>query len=412
MSATWSRSSSCIRVLARAPRRQLIQQKPRQLRYSTSQSTAQAQQTSGSSSALVGGITGGLVTFAGGYAWYYFSGAKTALDGAHATKEYFDSAKKKIASAAPDVENPNEVLKWLRTQATAYAAFIPGGSAFVKSAFDDIDSVRGKHGKEVDTIVKDAYNELKEITDKKGFSVETAWEGWGVLQRQLEKIGELAEDSASQILDNHPEMKKKLGKNLGQIKQMGERLGPEAKKQVEDLWTEIGDIIKKSGMNIEAATTKLENLLKEKVEKLQKLGADAWKKELKAAQPLLDKNPEIKKLIEENTDQLKQGNAQELFLKVKDAVNSGDTSNLKDFVNKAAEKASKSNFGSGVDQYLKMVPGGGQIIPKLKELKEITKEHGEEAETLIENTLKEIGQVLDKRMKEGQELAKKAKKSK
>ncbi|KAJ6256310.1 hypothetical protein Dda_8808 [Drechslerella dactyloides] len=410
MSATWNRGSSCVRVLARVNRRQLLQRQPRQLRYQSSQPTAQA--SGSSNSALVGGIAGGLVTFAGGYAWYSFSGAKEIVNGANTTKEYFESAKKKIAETAPDVNNPSEGLKWLRSQATAYAAFIPGGSAFVKSAFDDVDSVRAKHGDEVDAIVKDTYNELKKVTDKKGLTVETVWEGWSILQRQLEKIGELAGDSAHEILDNHPELKKKLGGNLNRIKQMGERFGPEAKKQAEDLWNEIGDIIKKSGMNVEAATTRLQKLIQEKVEQLEKLGDEAWKKGLKEAKPLLDKNPEVKKIIEENTESLKQGNAQELFSKVKDAVNSGNLDDLKTFVNDAADKASKSNFGSGVDQYLKLVPGGSQIIPKLKELKEISKEHGDEAEKLVEDTIREIKQVLDKKMNDARELAKKAKKSK
>ncbi|KAF3925160.1 hypothetical protein ABW20_dc0101782 [Dactylellina cionopaga] len=410
MSAVWSKSGACVRIAARASRRQVLQRQPQQFRFASTAPTTEA--AAGSSSALVGGIAGGLVTFAGGYAWYHFSGAKQVLNSAHTTKQYFESAKQKIASTAPDVNNPSEGLKWLRSQATAYSAFIPGGSAFVKSAFDDVDIVREKHGDEVDAIVKDTYNEMKQLTDKKGLSVETAWEGWSILQNKLEKISDLAGDSASEILDNHPELKKKIGGSLNQLKQMGEKYGPEAKKQVDDTWNQISDIVKKSGMNIDGLTSRLQKLLEEKTEQLKKLGDEAWKKGLKEAKPLLDKNPEVKQLIEENADTLKEGNAQELMTKVKDAISSGDLKGLRGYVDEAVQKANKSNFGSGVDQYLKLVPGGSQIIPKLKQFKEITKEHGEEAEKLVQDTIKEISQVLDKKMGEAKELSKKAKNSK
>ncbi|KAF3928898.1 hypothetical protein AA313_de0200806 [Arthrobotrys entomopaga] len=409
MSSAWSRSSSCVRVLARANCRQILLRNSQPLRHASTQSTTQA--SGSSNSALVGGIAGGLVTFAAGYGWYRISGAKQVIDSAHTTKQYFESAKQKIAATTPDVKNPSEGLKWLRSQSMAYAAFIPGGNAFVKSAFDDIDTIREKHGDEVDEIVRDTYNEIKQLTDKKGLSVETTWEGWNVLQRQLGKIGDLAGDSASEILDNHPELKKKIGGNLNQLKQMGEKFGPEAKKLVDDTWNQIRDIVKKSGMNIEGTASKLQSLLQEKTEQLKKLGDEVWKKSLKEAKPLLDKNPEIKKLVEENANSLKQGDAAELMAKVKDAVSSGNINDLKDYVNEAVDKANKSNFGSGVDQYLKMVPGASQIIPKLKQFKEVTKEHGEEAEKLVEDTIKEIGDVLEKRMKQAQELSNKAKKN-
>ena len=363
---------------------------------------------SGISHGVLGGLIGGGVVLAGGYGYYHFSGAKTMVNTAHQTKAYFEKAQQRLVEASPE---PNEILQWLRQTATSYAAFIPGAKGFVNTAFDDLDAVHRKHGDKVDKILKQAYDEIKDVTKDKGMSVETATQVWEILQQRLKQIGKLAGDAASDILNNHPEIKEKVGGNLDQLKEMGDRYGPEAKKQVDQTWQQIQDIIK-GGVSMETAT-KIRSLVEEKVEAVKKLGDEAWKKGMEQAKPYLDKSPRAKELIEKNADALKQGNEAELWEKLKESVQSGNTDGIEQYVKSAVDKAKSqgSSMGGDLDKYLKMIPGADKIMPKLSQLQEIGQKHGKEAENLLQETFDEIQQVLSKRVAQAEKLAQKAKDS-
>jgi len=265
--------------------------------------------------------------------------------------------------------------------------------------------VQEKHGDEVEKIVQDAYRELKKVGDK-GVSMETAVRGWEVLEKAVKRLGELAGDAAEQILDNHPQVKEKVGGNLEQLKGMAESYGPEAKKEVEDMWKQIGDVVK-GGVRA-GSVSQISKMVQEKVEKVRKMGDEAWKKGLEQAKPYLEKNPQVKKIVEENADALKQGNFSQLFEKVKDAVSSGNTDELKKYAQEAGEKAKKSGLGQGIEQYAKMIPGGDQIIPKLQKLQEVAQKHGDEAEKIMKGAYQDIQDVLQKRTSEAEKLAKDA----
>lgn len=126
------------------------------------------------------------------------------------------------------------------------------------------------------------------------------------------------------------------------------------------------------------------------------------------SRPYLEKSPEIKKLIDENKDALKQGNAAELFSKLKDAVTSGNTDQISSYIKDTASKANKQ--AGGFEKYLNMIPGGSEIVPQLTKLSTVAQEHGEEAEKLMKDTIKEIQGVLEKKVADAQKLADKAKK--
>jgi len=300
-----------------------------------------------------------------------------------------NSYTKHFKAPSPDFE-PNEAIEWLRSTAKSYGAIIPGVSGYIDSAFDDIDTIRRKHGKEVDAIVKEAYHELKDVTQA-GMSVAAATKAWDVLQKHMKRIGDLAGDAAQDIINNHPALKDKVGGNLDQLKQMGDKYGPEAKKQVDETWDQIKEIMK-SGVST-STIPKVQKLVQDKIQKVQELGGKVWDQSMEKAKPLLDKSPEVKEVVEKNADQLKkQGNVQELY--------------VQNTVNKVREG---SGGGSGgLEKYLKMIPGGGEIIPKLTEMQKIAQEHGEEAENIAKDTFKEIEQVLQKKLGEAQELAQKA----
>ena len=359
---------------------------------------------------MVGGLTGGALVFLGGYGYYHFSGAKTMVNTAHQTKQYFEAAQKRLSDSAPE---PNEALKWLRQTATSYAAFIPGAKSYVDSAFNDLDAIQAKHGDEVDQVVRKAYDEIKAVTKDKGMSVETATQVWEILQHRLQQIGDLAGDAAQDILNNHPELQAKVGGNLEQLKSLGDKYGPDAKKQVDQTWDQIRDIVK-AGVSVETAT-KIRALVHEKMELVTKMGDEAWQKGLEQAKPYLDKSPAIKKLVEDNADALKQGNVAELWATLKDAASSGNTDAVQQYIQSATGKAHKSSkggngavSGGGLDQYLHMVPGADKILPTLSRLQDIGQKHGKEAEDLLAETYEEVQAVLKKRVEQAERLAKKA----
>ena len=327
------------------------------------------------------------------------------MNTARKTEDAFKSYGKQFKESSPD---PNVALEWLRSTAKSYATFIPGATGFVDSAFDDLDAIRNKHGKEVDKIIKEAYTELKDVSSE-GMNMTAAKKAWDILEKHLLRVGDLAGDAASDILNNHPALKEKVGGNIDQLKQMGDKYGPEAKKQVDETWDQIRDVLK-SGVST-STIPKIQSLVQEKMQKIQELGGKVWDQGMEKAKPYLDKSPEVKKLVEENKEKLKkQGNVQELYEKVKDAVQSGNTDSLKQYVQNTVKKVGQSSGGGGggFEKYLNMVPGGGEIIPKLTQLQHIAQEHGEEAEKIAKDTFKEIQDVLQRKVREAEELAQKA----
>lgn len=285
---------------------------------------------------------------------------------------------------------------------------------------------------EVNAIVSDSYAQLKKVAEAKGFSLDAASKSWDILQSALSKITDLAGDAAEQILDNHPTLKNQVGGSFTQLKRMGEQYGPEAKKQVDDVYKQVSEIVK-GGVSFDTVS-KIKQLVESKQKDLAKLGDVAWNKGLEQAKPYLDKTPQVKELVEKNADALKNGDMSQLWEKLK----SGDAGDIEGFVKNAAEQAKdKANqaTGGGLDKYLSMLPGLGAIGPQLHKLKQVSHvdkrrvmrnernadnrlllvlqvadSKGDDAKDLLEKTYKDIEEVLKKRTGEAEKLANEAKK--
>jgi len=389
-----SRSSGALRT-------RVVQQTARNTRRFTSTESSGG----GSSPALVGAVSGGLTALVVGYGWYHFSGAKTLVHSANQTKAYFKTAQDKLKQAAP--EAPDDTLQWLREMALSYGALFPGAKMYINSAFDDLDAVRQKHGTEVDKIVKQAYGELKK-TSQKDMSMDTASEAWNIIEKYLSQIADLAGDAAEDILNNHPELKEKVGVNIDQLKDMGAKYGPEAQKQVDQTWSQIKDIVA-AGWSADTVN-KVRKLVEEKTEQVKKLGDEAWQKGMEQARPYLEKNPKVKELVEQNADALKSGNVTELYNKIKSAIESGSTEDIEKYIKSAADKAKQSGGFGGLEKYLSNIPGGDQVIPQLSKMSQIAQKHGKEAEKILNETIDEIQKVLKKKAEEAENLAGKAEK--
>ncbi|KAL1301545.1 hypothetical protein AAFC00_005784 [Neodothiora populina] len=386
---------------ARAPRTQ-------QARFQSSYSTGNA---SANSSHIGAGVAGGLAAAVALYGVYYITPAgqmsrkinKTAKE---ASQKYNEAAQMLQASTP----NADQAIDSIKQFAYSYVGWIPGGRQYVDTAFKDFDTVRENHRDEADKLVNDAYRQFQDLA-KSGLSMETASKAYDVLADLTKKVGELAGSAIDDILKNHPEAKEKFGGSVDQLKQMGEQYGPDAKKQVDETWKQVKEVMA-GGFSV-TTVTKAKKLIEEKVEQMKKLGDEAWSKGMEQAKPMLEKNPKIKDLIEKNTDALKSGNAKELFEKARSAVQNGEIRDFEEYINSTVEKAKSKGSqltGGSLDQYFKMIPSGGEIIPKLKNLSEIAEKHKEEGEKLFKETMDELKQVLDKKSKKAQEIVEKAKK--
>ncbi|KAK5253939.1 hypothetical protein LTS06_001745 [Exophiala xenobiotica] len=352
--------------------------------------------------ALMGGLAGGATALLIGYSWYHFSGAKSVVNSVHQAKSYVNSAFKKTTEAAPE---PNQAVEWLRDTVKSYTKMIPGASKYVDSALEDLEKIRQKHGEEVDQIIKETYNELKDTTNK-GFSVEAVSQAWDVIQKCFSRISSLAVDASQDILNNHPQLKEKLGGNFEQLQKMGEQYGPEAKEKVEETYNQVRDILK-GGIGI-STVGQLQKLLQEKVQDIKKYGDQAWQKGIEEAKPLLDKQPQLKELIENNKSKLLQGDLGQLWQKLQEAVKSGNTDDIQNFVKEQANNASQKVGGGNIEQYLQMIPGGSEIGSKLQQLQELSQKHGQEAEKLAKSAIEDIKKVLSQKVEEGKKLKEKA----
>lgn len=131
---------------------------------------------------------------------------------------------------------------------------------------------------------------------------------------------------------------------------------------------------------------------------------------MEQAKPHLEKSPQVKDFVEKNKDALKGGNLSQLWEKVQDATKSGDVSDLENMVKDQVSHAKESFGGKGLEQYLKMIPGGEDVSGKLRQLYEVGEKHGDKAEQLLKEAFEEVKGVLEKKVNEGQKLADEAKK--
>ena len=396
-----------LRALGRVQRKSL--NGARRSYASTNSATSSSSQNASHVPAIMGGIAGGSLVLAVGYGYYHTSGMKTMVQTSKQAKKYFQESTQKVKDQAPE---PGEASKWLRETAQSYAALIPGGKTYVNAAFDDLDKISEKHGDKVNEIIQDAYSEIRDTTKDKDVSLDSAMKVWNILQRRLGQIGELATDAAEDILDNHPALKEKVGGGFNELKSIGDHYGPEVKEQVDKTWDQVRSIASK-GISV-SSIDDIKSIVQDNVEKIKKMRDETFRKGMEQAKPYLDKSPKAKELVENNVESLKQGNVTQLWQKIKDAVSSGNTSDLESFVKQTVDQAKSSGVGGsggGLEDMLKKIPGAGSIAPQISKLVDVGDKHGKEAEDILKSAMNEIEQVLREKVKEAENLTDKAKDS-
>ena len=281
-----------------------------------------------------------------GYAYYHLSGAKQVVQTAKATKQQFDRVTNELKQKAP---SPNEALPWLKDTAEKYGRFVPGGKAWVDTVFRELEDIARKHEGEVKEIVNSTYNELKEAT-KDELGPDSVSRAWDAIQRAVDRIRGLSRESAGSILGDYPKLREKVGGSLEELKRLTERYGEKGKQELQDTYNKIKDTLK-NGVNFDTAN-RIQQIIQKKMEKIKRTGDEDWKRNIEPVRQYLDQNPQIKEIVEGNVDDLMQADMGELFVKVKDAVLSGKTDELKEYVRRQAEMArDSSEAGKGFEQY-------------------------------------------------------------
>ncbi|KAK0665458.1 hypothetical protein QBC41DRAFT_232708 [Cercophora samala] len=410
------------RIVPRATRvARTTKSTPRRFQSTASSTTQAAANAAPSGSGhFASGVAGGIVGAALLYGIYTMTPSGKMMKTMNTTiKETNKKYEQLAASLKNKTPSTDEALGKVKEVCYSYAGWVPGGRQYVDVAFKDIEDIRDANKEEVDKLVAETYKEFQNITAA-GLTLEAASRSWEALQRLSQRIATLSANASEQLLDNHPQLKEKFGGSFETLKQMGSQYGPEAKKVVDDTWKQVNDIIK-GGFTAENAD-KVRKLVEEKTQQVRKMGDQVWDKGLETAKPYLDKSPAVRDLINNNKDVLKNGNASELFSKIKSMTESGESSKLEDYVKQAISKAKESgekgkswtssivggSTGFGVlSQFLGSSSEG--VTQKVKDnigvLSEVYKKHSEEGQKLLEETKDDLRKLLEEKAKKAQKIA-------
>ncbi|KAI5776454.1 hypothetical protein EDC01DRAFT_636699 [Geopyxis carbonaria] len=399
-------------------------------------------------SPLLAGAVGGLVTLVGGYAWYHISGTKKVVQTARSTIESFESAKNKVTANTPSTA---EAASFIRSTTQHYLSSIPGAGPAVDRAFHTLDSLSEHHGDDVNRIISETYEELRETISNGGLDKKTGEKVAAIMEKRIAELGELGKDAGQRILSENPELRKTLGSSFETMRELGQRYGPEAQRVVEETYKEVQDIIDSGDM------TKAAKLVRDKTQKVQELGRrsgnSAWEAMVEEVDGYLNKVPRVKEVFGDQAGELRKlvlqgGIGASVLPKVIDRVrhiaDSEEGENrerveqfrdmLEDVINQGRKKLggrgsgsnkSSSFGGSGstmesmfsevflsgdgknVEQYIRIIPGGEyalQQMPVLKAFVELSQHKGDEVQSLLKETMEEMNQVMDKRMKQAQKM--------
>lgn len=410
------------RNLARAARRAArATPKPRttQRRFqSTSPSSSAAPQSSHMTSGIIGGVVGASLLYG---IFLLTPSGKAIRKVNNVAKEAEAKYQEAVSTLKAKTPNTDEAINNIKQFCYSYVAWVPGGRQYVDVAFQDLESVREANREETDKLINDAYRKFQD-TAKSGLSIESMTKTYEALRDLSEQLAKIAGKSVDQILDNHPELKEKIGGPIDQLKQMGDQYGPEAKKMVNDTWDQVGAVM--AGGFSAANIDKIRRLVEEKTQQMKKFGDQAWDKGLEQAKPYFDKNPKLKSLIMDNQDLLKSGDVTGLFNRVKSAAESGDLGSLQEYVKSTVDKAQKTASGSagkassitggGFASLAQFMGGqqGGKLKENIQLLSIVIEEHASEGEDLLKETRDELKKLLEDKAKKAQKIVDNAQKQK
>ncbi|KAK9710237.1 hypothetical protein K7432_008549 [Basidiobolus ranarum] len=365
-------------------------------------------------SQILSGFAGGSAVVAGGYGWYYFSGAKDVVN-------KFQSAYQTVQDIQAKAPPPGVVVNAAKSFAGPFLVSVPGAQTLL----DQLQKLEDKHGPEIEKIWKETSDEVAKITAK-GWDEESIKKVNELIKDKMGRIQELGKDIlgevGDQVLNAFPQVKEAVGGSLEELKALTGKGGEEAQELVTKTYADIKKVLDK-GFN-ENTVEEINKLIKEKMEEAKKLlgkaGDVAWDKGLLLATPVLDKMPEVKKMLEQAQDsfadaakkngpQVKEM-AQDLIAKLKKLSEKGiNEKSLKEAKTLVEENLSKLKGLSGIsdEAWKKAADVANPVLKKVPELKKIVDEGIEEMKTLAEKKGPEAFKIITDTYSEIQKIAEK-----
>jgi len=386
---------------------------------SSSSSSSTAGGTNSSSSHFATGAAGGVAGAGLLYGIYLMTPTGKMARKINAAAREADNKYQQAAATLRDkTPSTDEAVDKVKQFCYSYVAWVPGGRQYVDTAFSDLAAIRESHGEEVDQIVGETYREFQDVT-RAGLSLDSASRAYEALFNLAKKIASLSGSAADQILERHPQLDDKVGGSIRQLKDMGARYGPEARKLVDETWGQVNDALS-SGFSAESAD-KVRKIVEERTQQIRKVGDEFWDKGLEQAKPYLDKSPQLKELVTKNRDLLKQGNVAGLFKQITSLGEGGDVGKVEEYVKEAVDKAKakgeKATGGSTGFAALSQFFGssssdeaGRKLQDNLGLLSDVVSKHSSEGKELLEETKDDLRKLLEEKAKKAQKIGESAKK--
>ncbi|KAF8438307.1 hypothetical protein BGX38DRAFT_1144975 [Terfezia claveryi] len=408
-------------------------------------------------SPLVAGFAGGFVALAGVYIWYHVSGTAKVMKTLRSTAETVERMKETVKEKLSEAPASNQALKYIRNAARSYANLLPGeAKEKMDSAFDQLeDFASGPRAEEVQNLVNETYAEVRKIFNEGGFDAHTAEMLKDVLEDKGKKLRRLVGDVGQQLLDKTPGLQDALkrsgaGNALSDITKIAKETGPEATKVVQDMYRELEQLLE--GQSLTGAATdpttiyKAVTIIQNKSDQVRRLGQkateQAWNEAygdlLSNKDGLLDLLPgNVRDFMKENAEGLKRaalqtgsvGGVYEVIGIIRRNAQNGEegAKKIKDYVgdkvkqvssDKGGDMIGSSIVGSGGDNwdniisqaenYLRQIPGGDKLsetIPKARDIMELFQYRSPQARRLAEETMREVSDVLNRKVEEAKRLA-------
>ncbi|AEO58595.1 hypothetical protein MYCTH_2306045 [Thermothelomyces thermophilus ATCC 42464] len=386
-----------------------------------SSSSASSSTTGGtssySSSHFVSGVMGGVAGAGLLYGIYLMTPTGKMARKINAAAKEADNKYQQVAATLRDkTPSTDEAVDKLKQFCYSYVIWIPGGRQYVDTAFNDLAAIRESHAEEVDKIVSETYREFQDVA-RAGLSLESASKAYDALVNLAKKIASLSGSAADQILQRHPQLNDKVGGSIRELKEMGAQYGPEARKLVDETWSQVNDVLSR-GFSAENAD-KVRKIVQERIQQVRKAGDEFWDKSLEQAKPYLDKSPKLRELVTNNRDVLKQGNVAGLFKQLKSLGDGGDAAKVEEYVKQAVDKAkdkgSEAAGGrtglSALGQFLgaSSDDAGRKLQDHIGLLSEAVSEHSSEAKQLLDETKNDLRKLVEEKAKKAQKIVERTK---
>lgn len=295
---------------------------------------------------------------------------KKVVDTSKSAHEYITKTKDNIVRNAP--KNPNEAIAFLRGVAKSYASVIPGAGAYVDSSFDVLDELHDTHRNELDRILQDTFEDvkdiLKDVSDKglESLDMMTVGKLMSVLSKRVGEINNLARragsDAVSRFEQRYPQVGQVLGSSYAELYSLAQRSGPEAKRLPDDAMKQVQDIL--NGKSSSDALNRAKEVLTSKIKDLKIMLWDRASEQTK-------KYPELHGLLQENKEafmraEVNSSTIKEVLEWVKE-VTTGESDISKERVNEMREYLRNKAQGAetlgfeGLQKWLERIPGSEEV---------------------------------------------------